>query len=53
MREEMGKRCTSVIGGVVREFPRSVFHSQPVPQREVVDGEQVVFISWSQELPVK
>lgn len=53
MDDKMGQRWTFVIDGVVVEFSRSVFHGQPVPQREVIDGEQVVFISWSQELPVK
>lgn len=44
---------TFVIHWVVVEFSRSVFYSQAVPQREVIDGEQIIFISWSQELPAK
>lgn len=44
---------TFVIHWVVVEFSRSVFYSQAVPQREVIDGEQIIFISWSQELPTK
>lgn len=48
-----GQTWTFVIDGVVVELSWSVFRSQTVPQREVIDGEQVVFINWSQELPVK
>lgn len=44
---------TFVIHWVVVEFSRSVFYSQAVPQREVIDGVQIIFISWSQELPAK
>lgn len=45
-------RRTFVDHGVVEEAPRCVFHGQAVPQREVVDGEQVVFVGRSQELSV-
>lgn len=36
---------------VVEEAAGRVLHSQAVPQREVVDGEQVVLVGRSQELP--
>lgn len=47
------KRQTFVVDGVVVEASRSVFHSQAVPQREVINGVQVVFISWSQKFSVE
>lgn len=43
---------TFVINDVVVETSRSVFHSQTIPQREVIHGEQVVFVRCSQELSV-
>lgn len=45
-------RRTFIDHGVVEEAPGRVFHGQAVPQREVVDGEQVVFVGRSQELSV-
>lgn len=45
-------RRTFIDHRVVEEAPGRVFHRQAVPQREVVDGEQVVFVGRSQELSV-
>ena len=44
---------TFVVNGIVKELSGSVFHGQAVPQGEVVDGEQVVFVRWSQEPPAR
>lgn len=44
---------TFVIDRVVVKLPGGVFHGQAVPQREVINGEQVGFIRESQELPVR
>lgn len=42
--------CTFVPDRVVIEASWGFFHSQPVPQREVIDGEQVVFVSRTQKI---
>lgn len=44
---------TFVIYRIVVELSRGVFHCQAVPQGEVINGEQVVLIRQSQELPVR
>lgn len=43
---------TFVHHGVVEEAAGCVLHSKAVPHWKVVDGEQVVLVGWSQELPV-
>lgn len=49
-----GRRSLAFLDdGVVEEAPGGVFHRQPVPQGEVIDGEQVVFVRRSQEVPAR